>query len=108
MYAVSVMGTVLGLTALSLLRRFEHKDDDVLRRKISLVLGGDAPSLSAIFSALDKSGAVISPAEYEKQIDAKLVHVTFPARFPADRSDQLVALLESQPGVRRVRVEPMG
>ncbi len=89
MYAVSVMGTVLGLTALSLLRRFEHKNDDVLRRKISLVLGGDAPSLSAIFSALNRGGAIVSPAEYERQIDAKLVHVTFqarperPARCPA-------------------------
>jgi putative Mg2+ transporter-C (MgtC) family protein len=38
MYVVSIAATGVGVTALSVLRRFERKNDHLLRRKISLVL----------------------------------------------------------------------
>jgi putative Mg2+ transporter-C (MgtC) family protein len=37
-YAVSVAPTPVGLLALALLRGFEHKDERLVRRKISLVV----------------------------------------------------------------------
>src|SRR5262249_41869401 len=37
MYVVSVAATLIGVVALTLLRRFEHKDERLVRRKISLV-----------------------------------------------------------------------
>jgi putative Mg2+ transporter-C (MgtC) family protein len=107
MYVVSVAATIIGVTALTVLRRFERKDDHLLRRKISLLLGEGAQPLSLILTALARDGAVVSAAEYEKQIDENRTAVTFQASFPATASDRIVELLETQPGVRRVRVEPL-
>ena len=107
MYVVSVAATIIGVTALTVLRRFERKDDHLLRRKISLILGEGAQPLSLILTALARDGAVVSAAEYEKQIDENRTAVTFQASFPATASDRIVELLETQPGVRRVRVEPL-
>jgi putative Mg2+ transporter-C (MgtC) family protein len=107
MYVVSVAATIIGVTALTVLRRFERKDHHLLRRKISLILGEGAQPLSLILTALARDGAVVSAAEYEKQIDENRTAVTFQASFPATASDRIVELLETQPGVRRVRVEPL-
>jgi len=105
MYAVSIVATLFGVVALAVLRRFEHKDDRLLRRKISLVLGAGAPSVPALLAALAGIGVVVSPAEYERRLDEARVHVTIQAQVPAGGSDRLVGALESQPGVERVRVE---
>jgi putative Mg2+ transporter-C (MgtC) family protein len=105
MYVVSTFSTVLGVVALTLLRRLEHKDDGQLVRRISLTLGREAPPLSAILSALEARKMVVSPAPYEKRVDDTSVEVTFQARIPADAGEELVQILESQPGLRRVRVD---
>jgi hypothetical protein len=51
---------------------------------------------------------VVSPAPYEKRVDDISVEVTFQARIPADAGEELVQILESQPGLRRVRVDLPG
>jgi len=108
MYVIAVVATAIGLVALSVLRRFEHKDGDVLQRRISLVLGAGAPSVTTIINALGDNGAFVTPAEYEKQIDGGQVSVSFEARFPAAARESIIEVLEAQPGVRRVRVETLG
>jgi putative Mg2+ transporter-C (MgtC) family protein len=107
MYVVSVAATAVGVTALTVLRRFERKNDDLLRRKISLVLSEEALPLSAIFAALTRDGAVISPVEYEKHLDEQRTVVTFQASFAATANERILEVLETQRGVRRVRVEPL-
>ena len=107
MYVVSVAATALGATALTVLRRFEGKNDHLVRRKISLVLSDGALPLSAIFAALAVDGAIVSSAEYEKEIDEHRTAVTFQASFPAASNDRVLQLLETQPGVRRLRIEPL-
>jgi hypothetical protein len=87
------------------LRRLEHKDDGQLVRRISLTLGREAPPLSAILAALQARKMVVSPAPYEKRVDDTSVEITFQARIPADAGEELVQILESQPGLRRVRVD---
>lgn len=105
MYVVSVFATVLGVVALTLLRRLEHKDDGHLVRRVSLTLGSEAPPISTILAALRKREMIVNAAPYEKRIDGASMEVTFQTRIPAESSDQLVEVLESQPGVRRVRVD---
>jgi putative Mg2+ transporter-C (MgtC) family protein len=105
MYAISVASTVLGVVALTLLRRLEHKEDDVFRRRVTLVLDASAPPLVTILGLLNQKGIVIAPAEYEKQIDERLTQIAFYARVPRGASDELLTVLESQSGVKRVRVE---
>jgi putative Mg2+ transporter-C (MgtC) family protein len=107
MYVVSASATAVGVTALTVLRRFERKNDHLVRRKISLVLSDAALPLSALFAALTLDGAIVSPAEYEKEMDEHRTEVTFQASFPAAASDRVLELLETQPGVRRLRVEPL-
>jgi putative Mg2+ transporter-C (MgtC) family protein len=107
MYPVSVFATILGVLALTFLRRLERKDERLLDRKISLLFTGPAPSLSAMRSTLEERGLVVSTAEYERHVDEGRVEVTFHARVPAGAHEDLIELLEAQPGVRRVQVESL-
>jgi putative Mg2+ transporter-C (MgtC) family protein len=108
MYLISVSSTLLGVVALTVLRRVERKDDGLLRRRVTLVLDESGPPLATILGELGRRGIVTGPAEYDRQVDERRVQVTFQTRVPAGGSDELVAALEAQPGVRRLRVESGG
>jgi putative Mg2+ transporter-C (MgtC) family protein len=105
MYVVSVASTVFGVVALAVLRRFEHKDERLVRRKISLVLTEGGPTVPALLGALAGVGVVVSPAEYDRRVDDHRIHVTLQAQVPVGGSERLVVLLESQPGLEHVRAE---
>ena len=107
MYAICVASTVLGVVALTVLRRFEHKEDIGLGRKVTLVLDETAPPLQAIIADLDSHGISVAPTEYERHLDEGRVQVTLQARISPTTSEDLPAVLEAQPGVRRVRIEPL-
>jgi putative Mg2+ transporter-C (MgtC) family protein len=108
MYAISVASTLFGVIALTVLRRIEHKEDNVFRRRVTLVLDGSAAlPLSTIVALLSQKGITVAPAEYERQIDDQTTRLAFQARVPRSATDDLVTVLESQPGVKRVRVEPL-
>jgi putative Mg2+ transporter-C (MgtC) family protein len=106
MYAVSTVSTLFGVVALTILRRLEHKDGAV-RRKITLVLDETAPPLAVLLAELTRNGIVVAPAEYEKQIDERRVQVAFTARVPQTSTEALFNVLESQAGVKRLRVESL-
>jgi putative Mg2+ transporter-C (MgtC) family protein len=106
MYVVSVAATLFGIVALVVLRRFEHKDDQ-LRRRISLVLADGGTTVPGLLRALAQTGVAVAPMEYERRLDERRIHVTLQARIPPESQDGLVDLLESQPGLERVRIEPV-
>jgi putative Mg2+ transporter-C (MgtC) family protein len=108
MYTISVAATGLGVVALTVLRRVERKEDDILRRRVTLELDESAPPLAQILGQLSQRGIAVAPAEYDKQVDERRVQVAFQARVAKSRGEELLALLESQAGVRRVRIEPLG
>jgi putative Mg2+ transporter-C (MgtC) family protein len=106
MYVVSVFSTVLGMVALALLRRLEHKEEDHVTRRVSLTLGDPAPTWPALIGALRARRIAITPGEYERRVDEGSVTVTFHAHVPADAPpEELIGALEAQPGVRRVHIE---
>jgi putative Mg2+ transporter-C (MgtC) family protein len=106
MYVISVFSTVLGMVALALLRRLEHKEEEHVTRRVSLTLGEPAPTWPDIIGALRARRIAITPDEYERRIDEGSVAVIFQAHVPVDVApEELIGALESQPGVRRVRVE---
>ena len=107
MYVVSVAATLFGVLALALLRRFEHKDERLVRHKISLVVTESGPSVSALLDALAGVGVVVAPADYDRRAEENRVHLTFQAQVPVASSERLIGLLESQPGLEHVRVEPI-
>ncbi len=110
MYVEAVSVTAIGILALTALRRFEDKDDERVRRRILVVLGDEAPSVSAILDALVGLGATAVEVEYERRMDdKKRVTVTLDVRLPARIGlATLIERLESQPGVRRIRVQAPG
>jgi putative Mg2+ transporter-C (MgtC) family protein len=100
--------TLMGLGALTVLRRLEDKDDHVLRRRISVVLGEDAPDITAVVEALTTLGAKVSEVEYEKRLDDEKKRIV--ATLDVDFADtigvpQLIEAIESVRGVRRVVVQ---
>jgi len=107
MYVICVASTALGVIALTVLRRFERKEDALLGRKITLALDETAPPLAAIIAALAQRDISVAPVEYERLLDEGRVQVTLQARVSPTTSEDLLAVLESQPGVRRVRIEPL-
>lgn len=108
MYVESTLATFIGVGALTYLRRFEDKDDHLLRRKIFLVLGEPAQPISQVLAELERLGATVSQVEYERQIDEKRTSVTFHIRFPESLgSDRLLETIEALPGVRLVRFETL-
>jgi putative Mg2+ transporter-C (MgtC) family protein len=105
MYVISVASTALGVIALTVLRRFEHKEDAALRRKITLALDGSAPPLPVLVAELRRRNIVVVPLEYERLVDEGRVQITLQARISPAGNEDLLGTLESQPGVRRVRIE---
>jgi putative Mg2+ transporter-C (MgtC) family protein len=109
MYAESVIVTGLGVTALTVLRRFEDKNDQVVRRHVSVVLGGTANDIEPIVKALASVGATVSGIDYQKRLDdeKKRLSVTFDVELPAlfDPTALVRLIEETVPGVRRVHVE---
>ena len=108
MYALSALATALGVVALTVLRRFEHKDDAVLRRRISITLTDQAPALSDLLGALHERGVRASATEYEKHLGERRVRVTLEAWVPLGEREQLVEIFETLPGIEHVRIEPLG
>src|SRR5580693_3188297 len=108
MYAVSVTVTAMGILALTVLRRFEDKNDHLLRRRISVTMGDDEAGVDGVVYALTAIGAKVSEVEYERRLDddKKRVVATFDVEFADTLSvANLIKSVESVPGVRRVRVQ---
>lgn len=104
MFDVAVFVTLLGLAVLTVARRFERKDG-LARRRLELVLD-EGGSVSAISLALREAGAVVNVLEYEKHLATRITSATIDVRIPeAFTLQKLIEGLESQPGVKRVRVE---
>ena len=107
MYAIGVVVTGMGVATLTVLRRFEDKNDHVLRRRITLVLGDDPNCLEHVMAALACLDATVSAIEYQRRLDdeKKPVVASFDVRVN-DRVSlmQLVQTIDVVPGVRRVGV----
>ena len=111
MFVEGAVVTLLGLASLTLLRRFEDKDDHRITRRISVVLGEDAKDVTALVLALKAVGATVSDVEHEKRYDdgKKRIEVTFDVNF--ERSLGIPAIIDAVEvvhGVRRVVVKRVG
>jgi putative Mg2+ transporter-C (MgtC) family protein len=108
MFVESCVVMFMGLLALTVLRRFEDKDDHVLRRQLTVTLGEQARDINAIVEALTTLGARVSDVEYEKRLedDKKRIVATFDVFF-ADTIGvhELIQAVETVPDVRRIVVK---
>jgi putative Mg2+ transporter-C (MgtC) family protein len=106
MYVESLFATVLGLAALTLLRRFEDRGLKFARRRLSLTIDASRTSMTAIVERLAKLGATIKRQEYERVVDAGETRATFELSLPAAYDDQaIVEALEGDDAVRALKLQ---
>jgi putative Mg2+ transporter-C (MgtC) family protein len=108
MFVESGVVTLMGLLALTVLRRFEDKDDHVQRRRMIVTLGGNAKDVTAIVEGLSKAGAKVSVIEYEKRLedDKRRIVAIFDVQFADSIAiSQLIEVVETVPEVQRVIVQ---
>lgn len=108
MFVEAVAATVFGTLALTVLRRFEDKDDPrPQRRRVRLVLAEGATAVEDAESIVKALGGVVSDVEYERRLDDKRrVELTLDVRLPSSLTvGTLILHLESLKDVRRIHVE---
>jgi putative Mg2+ transporter-C (MgtC) family protein len=106
MYVVSVAVTAMGITALTVLRRFEDKNDHLIPRRVSLVLAS-GEVLEGVTTALKGVGVTVLDLDYDRRLDDEKsrVEVTFDMQVPDSVGvPRVIACIESVAGVRRVQV----
>lgn len=110
MYVESVTATGFGIIALTLLRRFEDKNDHLVRRRLELGLNGDVRELSAqLMQIIHGLGGSVSEQEYTRDTNnTRPVVLTIDVSLPVRVSiPQLVAALEAQPGLGYLHVRSL-
>ena len=106
MYLISVFVTVVGLSALTLLRRFEDRAGPVSHQRISVMVE-DGKVHEQIAAALRSSGATLSHDEYERDGEGRL-RLTFDVRMTGpSRLLELARAIEGVAGVRQLKIEKL-
>jgi MgtC family len=108
MFIESVAVTLMGILALTSLRRFEDKN--MLRRPLSIVLSEGADGVNAVVTALRSIGVRAQDMHYDKRLEdgKKRVQVTFEVEFADDVAVQkLIDAVESVSGVRRITLRAL-
>jgi len=108
MYPESVAVTIMGLIALTSLRRFEDKNDKLTKRHVRLELSADQALLN-IVAAMNEIKASFSGFDYKKHFETQRVTVTFDVAFPeAIGVNNFIQHLEKQDGLREIHVSQNG
>jgi putative Mg2+ transporter-C (MgtC) family protein len=106
MYVESLFATVIGLGALTLLRRFEDRGGRFSRCRLSLSVDPTRTTLATIAERLVKLGATIKREEYARSTEGPETRATFELRLPAAFDDQaIVDLLERDDAVRALKLQ---
>lgn len=106
MFAVATLVTLLGVLALTILRRFEDKDARTTQRhKIDLVLG-QTGSAKHISEKLRGMGLTVSTLVQERKPEDDTQSMTLDIRVPVESDlEQIIDTLEAERGVRYLRIE---
>jgi putative Mg2+ transporter-C (MgtC) family protein len=107
MYVESVFVTLLGLFALTYLRRFEDKDDHIVVRRMRVTCD-DTTSLAQVRAALKALGAQVEDIQYERRLDddKKRIVETLEVRvLDTVGIPKVIEAIEAVPQVRRVQVD---
>lgn len=107
MYVESGVVTLMGLLALTVLRRFEDKEDHIVRRRIRVTLAPDGATAEAVTSRLEEICADVNVTSVELGAAAdRRTTLVLEVQLSADVSVlQLLARLKAQTGVERVAIE---
>ncbi|HTR49583.1 MAG TPA: MgtC/SapB family protein [Kofleriaceae bacterium] len=106
MYVESVVATLLGIVTLTILRRFEDKDDRV-RRRLALTLADSAIGADALIAKLAQHDIPATLEGWSKDTTGSMRHLTLSVRLARSAGEQdLVAVLEIEPGITKMQLDP--
>ena len=104
MYLESVATTIVGLSVLTFLRRFEDKDDRV-RRRLQLTLTDGAHPTEALIDKLLEHDVLAILEGWDREGARR--HLVLGLRLPRkDGEQRLLAALEGEPGIARMQLDP--
>ena len=104
MFVESVATTIVGIVVLTMLRRFEDKDDRV-RRRLHLTLTEGATQTEALIEKLRERDVLASLEGWDREGTRR--QLVLALRLPRhDGEQQLVAALEAEPGIARMQLDP--
>ncbi len=105
MYVESVAATVMGIGTLTMLRKLEGKDKDVIRRRLHLTLSDDAVPMDQLLAKLLDHQLAASLEGWDKEGARR--HLVFALRLPAFNGERrLIEALEGEPGIVRLHLDP--
>lgn len=108
MYVEALVVTGLGTLVLTVVRRFEDKNDSLpQRRRISLVLTDGLEPLENVTAVITQLGGVAADVQIERRVDEYSgTEIELDVRLPATTTlPELVSNLEALPEVKRIRVQ---
>ncbi|HTL36215.1 MAG TPA: MgtC/SapB family protein [Kofleriaceae bacterium] len=104
MYYESVAATIIGVAALTLLRRFEDKDR--VRRRLRLTLSTDAITTEALVEKLSALDLLPTVEGWNRETSGSVRQLTLELRLPRSEGEtKLVAVLDAEPGIARMQLE---
>ena len=105
MYVEALAVTIMGLVALTLVRYLETNKDKLVAREVWLQMADGQGSLQSVFAVLVEAGVQVSDFDFERSTDTGIFAATFLVQFPPKLGvSALIALLQSQPGIRGLKV----
>jgi putative Mg2+ transporter-C (MgtC) family protein len=106
MYVESIAATMIGIIALTIMRRFEDKDDRV-RRKLSLVLDDGAVGAEQLVERLCAHDVPATLEGWTKDKTGATRQLTLSVRLARQGGEKaLTTLLEAEPGITRMQLDP--
>ncbi len=106
MYVESVAATVIGITALTLLRRFEDKDDRV-RRRLAVTISDGSTTADDLIGKLRARDVLATLEGWTRDTSGSIRQLTFSVRLsPAGGEQALVSVLETESGIIRMQLDP--
>lgn len=106
MYIESGAVTLMGVIALTTLRKFEDKNDQLIRRHITLSMEDAEDAVGRIFDLFSKRGVKVSDFDYEKRVDQRTLAVHFEAKIPVSLGvPGFIREIEGLRGVRQLNVK---
>lgn len=108
MFIESIAVAVMGVAALSFLRRFEEKKESFIHRKVSVTVGDEDDS-TQFLQTMSATGVRMSHFDYEKDVVERKVIIKFEAHIPAKMgADAFIRQVDTMKGVKQVKVKLPG
>jgi putative Mg2+ transporter-C (MgtC) family protein len=105
MYVESGAVTLMGLIALTVLRRFEDKNDRLVERHVTLVFEENPETVPNVMNTMTNLKTQVSHFSYQKELEERTVKIEFDAKIPETvATDEFIRKLEIQAGLKKIEV----